>query len=132
MGREKPRCCLRYKLIANQIDRDAGSDWPKDERRYDAFFKIPGENAVFELNSVGLPEEESTSGLFLYVFAPDKYRRINQLVGIQTAKAPNLISRDRAMKLSDYTPAQLHDMAAIVRIGEPISPKEYRDFNHHR
>ncbi len=122
---------MRFQLIKHQIDVNPDSPKSKKDRNYGAYFKVPGENAVFSLNSLGAPETEEVGGLFLFIFERRKVEgeeKFIPLMRIQTDKSPALVNRDRALANSLYTAEQLHVAADIVRKGVPISPDEYQAF----
>lgn len=115
-------------LVANQIDRDASSDWPKRTRRFDAFFSVPDINGILKITSNGLPDAYDDNGLFLDIYYKDGDGKLKQLVGIQTAKVPEVVDKQSALWLSGYLPRQLLQIAEIVRIANPISPETYLSY----
>lgn len=112
----------------HQIDRDAESDWPPTARRYDAFFRIPGVDAVLIITSVGLPNEISNGGRFVYIHEMDRSNIANQIVGFQTAKSPEAVDRNEAWWLSRYSPDQLEALSDIIASATPIDEAEYHEY----
>ena len=115
-------------LVANQIDRDASSYWPKRQHRFDAFFYVPKINGVMSITSVGLPDAQDTSGLFLDIDYKNDEGEIKKLVGIQTVKVAEVVDKKEAVLLSGYLPRQLLQIAEIVRTANPISPETYHSY----
>ena len=115
-------------LVANQIDRDASSYWPKEQHKFDAFFFVPRINGVMSISSIGLPDAQVTNALFLFINYRNDTGEMKQLVGIQTVKVPEVVDEQEALWLSDYLPRQLLQIAEIVRTANPISRETYKSY----
>jgi hypothetical protein len=121
---------LHDQIMVHKIDRyaDAKTALSEDLRTYDAFFRVPGVNAVIEITSVRNPDRADASGLFFYIYKKDDHGWIDQVVGIQTAKLPSLIEEMDVSWLSCYTPMELQSLARLVREGIPLSKEEHQKF----
>lgn len=116
-------------LVANQIDRDASSDMPARDHRFDAFFSVPEFNGVMSITSNGLPDVQGGPyGLFLCIHNKNDEGKPIELVGIQTVKTPEQVGVQEAIWLSGYTPEQLKQIAEIVRTASPVTPETYKSY----
>lgn len=122
---------IRGALVPNKIDRDP--DCPKPEKRWDAFFVVPDQDAVMIITSVGDPDESSHNGLFLYIYrhgqaGEDGMVRSEQVVGLQTAKLPSVVDKSEAEWLSRSDPDQLEGLAEMIETAHPITKEAYTSF----
>jgi len=115
-------------LVANQIDRDVSSYWPKEQHRFDAFFSVPRINGVISISSIGLPDAQVTNALFLDIDYKNDKGEIKRFVRIQTVKVPEVVDKQEALWFSDYLPRQLLQIAEIVRTANPISLQTYKSY----
>ncbi|CAN5359880.1 hypothetical protein BH10PAT1_BH10PAT1_5800 [soil metagenome] len=116
---------LHNRLVENMSDRDGGTDWLEDQRRYDAFFEFSDSNLALEITSVGLPDQESNNGLFLYIYnVGEGYKQ--QIVGLQTCKVIEAVGESDATWLSRYSPEQLDIIREVVVNAKPISREDYQ------
>ncbi len=119
---------IHNKLDSDKEVRDPESNG-EDERIYDAFFTL-GSERVMEINCVGSPNEDVHDGLFLYIYkkSENPNRRAEQLLGLQTAKKPDIVNDRDALWLSRYSSAQLNELANLVRGGEKITRSQFVSF----
>ena len=124
-------------LVENKIERGASSDMSESGCRFDAFFEIPGHDAVITIFSIGSPDSQEFADpiekylLILFIDYISIDRKIKTLA-IQTVKVPELVGEDEALALSTYTPAQLGQIAQLVYSANPINPEEYQSFFRRR
>jgi hypothetical protein len=111
-------------LVAHQINRDEKSGWPLSDCRYDAFFRIPDEEVGLKISSVGLPDERSNNGLFVYMNTKQE-GEISEIVGLQTAKIPDEVREGEALWLSRLRPEQLDQLAKLIKSATPIDKNAY-------
>jgi hypothetical protein len=94
---------------------------------FDAFFNpYLQKPAVMAITSTGPIDEPSSCGLFLYIHGKVGGRP-EELLGLQTAKSPEMISEGEVLWLSGYKAEELNELAIakVVSGGIPISRKKY-------
>jgi len=117
-------------LEANKIDTDVRhEDIPVKYHRFEAFFFAPNIGVLICLVSAGSPTAQENHGLFLDIYHNNKEENeIKKLVEIHTAKLPEFVDEQGALKLSNYKPKQLLQIAEFVKSAIPIESKEFYSF----
>lgn len=114
---------MREHIVQHGVDVELIKGVPREARRYAAYFKIPGEDAVLAINSNGPVENEKDFGLTLSLSTRDE-----NILRFQTPNTRKLVSDKDALYLSGYTVKDLVDLTTLVQTGEPITPAAYKAF----